>query len=101
MPMPKKIAVITGSSSGIGMLSAIELAKRGTLVVASMRDLGRRDRLDQAGIAAGVTPLLDVRRLDITEFASISAFVDGVIRDHGRIDVLVNNAGFAMAGFAE
>ena len=95
----EKIAVVTGSSSGIGLLTVVELAKAGFRVVASMRDLNRRGPLDQA--AAGVTDRLDVRRLDVTDSASIPAFVEGIVRDHGRIDVLVNNAGFAMAGFAE
>lgn len=99
--MLRKIALITGASSGIGLLTAVELAKSGFLVAAAIRDLGRRERLDQAAAAAGSTGNLDVRRLDITEFASISAFVDTVLRDYGRIDVLVNNAGFAVAGFAE
>ncbi|HEY1271165.1 MAG TPA: SDR family oxidoreductase [Terriglobales bacterium] len=99
--MPAKIAVITGASSGIGLLSSMELAKGGFHVVASMRDLGRRGRLDEAAIAAGLTASIDVRRLDVTEFASIPRFVEDVVRDFGRVDVLVNNAGFAMAGFAE
>jgi len=99
--MPEKIAVITGTSSGIGLLCAIELARKGFGVVASMRDLGRRDRLEEAASAAGVAPALDVRRLDVTEFDSIVPFIEDVVRDRGRIDVLVNNAGFAMAGFAE
>jgi len=99
--MADKIAVITGTSSGIGLLSAIELAGRGYRVVASMRDLGRRERLDQASEKAGISRFLDIRRLDVTDFESIAPFVEAVVRDHGRIDVLVNNAGFAMAGFAE
>lgn len=99
--MSEKIAVITGTSSGIGLLTAVELAKGGFRVVASMRDLGRRDRLDQAASAAGVSSQLDVRRLNVAEFDTIPAFFEGVVRDYGRIDVLVNNAGFAVAGFAE
>jgi NAD(P)-dependent dehydrogenase (short-subunit alcohol dehydrogenase family) len=99
--MPEKIAVITGSSSGFGLLSAIELAKAGYKVVASMRDLGRRTRLDEAAAAAGVAAKIDVRRLDVTEIAAIPEFVESVVRDYGRIDALVNNAGFAVAGFAE
>jgi NAD(P)-dependent dehydrogenase (short-subunit alcohol dehydrogenase family) len=99
--MPDKIALITGSSSGFGLLTSIELAKAGFRVVATMRDLGRRERLDQAAAAAGVTAQLDIRALDVTNFNSLPAFVDGVVRDHGRLDVLVNNAGFAVAGFAE
>jgi NAD(P)-dependent dehydrogenase (short-subunit alcohol dehydrogenase family) len=99
--MSDKIAVITGSSSGFGLLTAVELAKAGFRVVASMRDLGRRGRLDEAGAAAGVSANIDVRRLDVTEFSTIPRFVDAVVRDCGRMDVLVNNAGFAVAGFAE
>ena len=99
--MAEKIAVITGTSSGIGLLSAVELARKGFRVLASMRDLGRRDRLDDAARAAGVAERLDVRRLDITDFASMPPFVESVVRDHARIDVLLNNAGFPVAGFAE
>jgi len=99
--MTDKIALVTGSSSGIGLLTTIELAKNGFKVVASMRDLGRRERLDQAAAGAGVTVLTDVRQLDVTQFDSIPGFVAGVVRDYGRLDVLVNNAGFAVAGFAE
>lgn len=99
--MPGKIAVITGTSSGIGLLTSIELAKAGFRVVATMRDLGRRARLDQAVGAAGVGAAVDVRELDVTKFETMPAFVESVLRDYGRIDVLVNNAGFPVAGFAE
>ena len=99
--MTDKIAIVTGSSSGIGMLTAIELAKSGFKVVASMRDLGRRARLDEAAAAAEISGQLDIRRLDVTDFNAIPAFVEQAARDYGRIDVLVNNAGFAVAGFAE
>ena len=104
--MPEKIALVTGASSGFGLLTSIELAKSGFRVVATMRDLGRRARLDQAIAAAeigakGVAANIDVRALDVTKFDTIQPFVDGVVLDHGRLDVLVNNAGFAVAGFAE
>ena len=99
--MADKIAVITGSSSGFGLLTSVELAKAGFQVVASMRNLGRRGELDQAAKAAGVPHKIDVRALDVTVFEAIPAFVDGVVRDYGRVDVLVNNAGFAVGGFAE
>jgi len=99
--MPEKVAVITGSSSGFGLLAAVELAQAGFRVVASMRDPQRRGRLDEAAARAGVAPRIDVRRLDVTEFDSMPAFVESVLRDFGRIDALINNAGFAVAGFAE
>jgi len=99
--MADKVAVITGSSSGFGLLTAIELAKAEFRVVASMRDLGRRQKLDQAAAAAGVAARIDVRALDVTDFDAIPAFVDQILRDYGSVDVLINNAGFAVAGFAE
>lgn len=99
--MTEKIAVMTGSSSGFGLLTTVELARAGFRVVASMRDLGRREKLDQVAAAAGVGAKIEVRQLDVTRFDTISAFVEGVVRDYGRIDLLVNNAGFAVAGFAE
>ena len=97
----QKVAVITGSSSGIGLLTAIEFAQNGYLVVATMRDLGRAAKLEEAAQAAGVREKLDLRRLDVTEFDSIAEVVNAIVRDHGRIDVLVNNAGFSVSGFAE
>ncbi len=99
--MPEKVALVTGSSSGIGLLTAVELARAGFRVVASMRDLGRRQRLDEAAAAAGGAKRIEVRRLDITEFDRIAEFIAQLDRDYGRLDALVNHAGFAMAGFAE
>jgi NAD(P)-dependent dehydrogenase (short-subunit alcohol dehydrogenase family) len=99
--MPEKIAVLTGSSSGFGLLTSVELAKAGFRVIATMRDVSRRERLEKAAAAAGVSDKIDVRALDVTNFDAMPDFVDGVVRDYGRIDVLVNNAGFAVAGFAE
>ncbi|MGZ4815287.1 MAG: SDR family oxidoreductase [Terriglobales bacterium] len=96
-----KVAVITGSSSGFGLLTAVELASRGYRVVATMRDLSRRTKLDEAAAAARVSDRIDVRCLDIAKAETIAAAIEGIARDYSRIDVLVNNAGFAMAGFAE
>ena len=99
--MPDKIALVTGSSSGFGLLTSVELAKTGYRVIATMRDLGRRAKLDQTAADAGVADKLDVRALDVTNFSEIASVVDTVVSQYVRIDVLVNNAGFAVAGFAE
>jgi NAD(P)-dependent dehydrogenase (short-subunit alcohol dehydrogenase family) len=99
--MSEKLVLITGSSGGFGLLTSVEFAKAGFRVVATMRDLGRRQRLDDAASAAGVTGKIDVRALDVTDFKAITTVVDTVARDYGRIDVLINNAGFPVAGFAE
>jgi NAD(P)-dependent dehydrogenase (short-subunit alcohol dehydrogenase family) len=66
-----------------------------------MRDLSRRGALDQAASAQNLASRIDVRQLDVTHFDTLPAFTENVIRDYGRIDVLINNAGFAVAGFAE
>jgi NAD(P)-dependent dehydrogenase (short-subunit alcohol dehydrogenase family) len=97
----EKVALITGSSSGIGLLTAVTLARRGYRVVATMRDLNRRALLDETAQRARVNDRLVVRALNVTDFDSIPAIVNEVLRDHRGIDVLVNNAGFAFAGFAE
>ena len=99
--MANEIVLITGSSSGFGLLTSIELTKAGYHVVATMRDLSRRAKLDQSAAAAGVTDEIDIRALEVTHGRDIATVVDTVARDYGRIDVLVNNAGFAVAGFAE
>jgi NAD(P)-dependent dehydrogenase (short-subunit alcohol dehydrogenase family) len=99
--MPDKIALITGCSNGFGLLTSVEMAKAGYRVVATMRDLTRRAKLDQAAESAHAADKIDVRALDVTHFPEIGPFVDTLVLDYGRIDVLVNNAGFALAGFAE
>lgn len=97
--MSDKVALITGCSSGFGLLTSIEMAKAGFRVVATMRDLSRRGPLEQGANSAGIT--LDIRELDVTKFETLPAFVDEIIRSYGTIDVLINNAGFAVGGFAE
>ncbi|MDF8263899.1 SDR family oxidoreductase [Luteipulveratus flavus] len=93
------VAVVTGTSSGMGLHTAVALARRGLTVVATMRDPGRADRLRAAADEAGVT--LDVRALDVTDHAAATACIQQVRADHGQIDVLVNNAGRGMVGTAE
>ena len=98
-----KVAVVTGSSSGFGLLTVIELIKAGFFVVATMRQLDRRTRLDEALVRTGkdLSSRVDARQLDVTDFERIPAVMADIARTHGRIDVLVNNAGFAVGGFAE
>src|SRR5262249_35465577 len=94
-----KSVLITGCSSGFGMLTAVTLAKNGFQVFATMRNLGKRERLAAATAAAGAKA--EVIALDVTDPASIRAPVDAVVGRAGRIDALVNNAGFGLGGFAE
>ncbi|KRF44299.1 short-chain dehydrogenase [Terrabacter sp. Soil811] len=93
------VALVTGTSSGMGLHTAVELARRGLVVVATMRDTSRAAALTDAAVEAGVE--LDVRALDVTDHDAARTCVEGVLADHGRIDVLVNNAGRGAVATAE
>ncbi|HPT94375.1 MAG TPA: SDR family oxidoreductase [Microbacteriaceae bacterium] len=93
------VALITGTSSGMGMHAAVHLAQRGLRVVATMRDPRGADRLHAAAEAAGVT--LDVRALDVVDHAASAELVAAIVAEYGSIDVLVNNAGRGMVASAE
>jgi NAD(P)-dependent dehydrogenase (short-subunit alcohol dehydrogenase family) len=94
-----KIAVVTGASSGIGLASAVALAHAGFTVVAAARDPGRIS----AALAALPTPrpVLHLQRLDVTQDDSVSACVAAVLQAHGRLDLLLNNAGCGFVGTLE
>lgn len=91
-----RIAVVTGATSGLGLITARELARAGARVVATARD---QDKGESARtlIAAEVDGAdLDVRILDLASLASVREFAAEVAADHGRVDLLVNNAGVMM-----
>jgi len=98
--MIKKIAVVTGASSGFGMLTALELAKNRFEVIATMRDKKRSTTLLREAKSSGITNRITIHELDVTSAESVNQFKDLVGRV-GQVDVLVNNAGFAGAGFVE
>lgn len=96
-----KIALVTGASSGFGLLFTIALARDGWTVVAAMRALDRQTRLMDAATQAGVSERIDCHLLDVTEPSQVEETAGYVAKRYGRLDLLVNNAGFAMAGFIE
>jgi NAD(P)-dependent dehydrogenase (short-subunit alcohol dehydrogenase family) len=98
-PQSPKVVLITGTSSGIGLAAAVAAAKAGWTTVATLRDPSRSDALRKAAAEAGVE--LDIRRLDVTDEASITSAIDGVLADHGRLDAVVNNAGAGHLGTLE
>lgn len=93
------VALVTGCSSGFGLLTAVELARRHFRVFATMRDPGKRAALDSAARAAGVS--LTVLPLDVTRPESVRAAVAEALAAAGRLDLLVSNAGFGLGGFVE
>lgn len=86
-----KVVAITGASSGIGEATARLLASRGATVVLGAR---RTERLEQiAGDIRAAGGTAEFRALDVTDRSDVQAFVDFAASRHGRLDVLVNNAG--------
>lgn len=101
---PKKgrpVAFITGTSSGFGMLASVALAKAGYAVAAAMRDPVKQARLQEAAMQAGVWEHIEVVKLDVTETNTVESVVEDVWQRFGRIDLLINNAGYAAGGFVE
>lgn len=90
-----KVILVTGTSTGLGISIAVEAARAGHIVYATMRNLDKRAALDDAAEAAGVT--LNVLQLDVQDATSVSAAVAQVLSEQGRIDTLVNNAGQGFA----
>ena len=94
-----QIALVTGTSSGMGLHTAVGLAGRGMTVVATLRDPSRADALRAAADAAGVR--LDVKALDVTDHDGAARCVDEVLHTYGRLDILINNAGRGAVGSLE
>ncbi len=93
------ITLITGTSSGIGLATSVALAKAGHTVIATMRNTGKSGPLEDAAAAAGVQ--VHIAPLDVTDPEAILATVVAVIAEHGRLDVLINNAGAPYVGTLE
>jgi NAD(P)-dependent dehydrogenase (short-subunit alcohol dehydrogenase family) len=95
-PMPEnshKTVLITGASSGIGEATALHLAELGYTVYAGARRLERMSDLVDRGIRT--------KTVDVIDDASMTTLVEAIIAETGRIDVLVNNAGYGLYGALE
>ncbi|MBJ7984077.1 SDR family oxidoreductase [Bacillus cereus] len=99
-PMNKKIAVITGASSGFGLLTTLELAKKDYLVIATMRNLEKQVDLISQATKLNLQQNIKVQQLDVTDQSSIHNF-QLFLKDMNRVDLLINNAGYATGGFVE
>lgn len=95
----KKVILITGCSSGIGLATSVYLAQQGFQVVATMRDLSKKAALESALASAQVKA--ELQSLDVTDVHSIEACLKAVQQKFGRLDAVVNNAGFTIDGFFE
>ncbi|MDQ1910428.1 SDR family oxidoreductase [Paenibacillus sp. GD4] len=97
----KPFAVVTGASSGFGLLITLALAKDGYRVAAVLRDLSRGDALRESLQKEGLSGEADLLEADVTDEAAVRRVIQETIGRYGRIDLLVNNAGFALGGFVE
>ncbi|PFB32146.1 short-chain dehydrogenase [Bacillus cereus] len=98
--MNKKIAIITGASSGFGLLTTLELAKKDYFVIATMRNLEKQIDLISQATKLDLQQNIKVRQLDVTDQGSIHNF-QLFLNEINRIDILINNAGYANGGFIE
>lgn len=89
----KKVVLITGASSGIGYDTAIELKERGFIVYGAARRLDRLNKLKEKDI--------NIIELDVTKEESMSSCVSTIIEREGKIDILINNAGYGSYGEIE
>ncbi|XXX80597.1 SDR family NAD(P)-dependent oxidoreductase [Sorangium sp. So ce134] len=99
----KRVALVTGASSGIGRSAAETLARNGYVVFAGMRDPDGKNRAARdeiAGLSAAGVPIEAVA-LDVTDDASVAAAVATAIEKTGKIDVALNNAGSSVIGLVE
>ena len=95
----EKVAVVTGSSSGIGFETSLALAREGYFTYATMRDVKKADKIQK--IADEESLSLKVIELDVDNEESAENAINTIIQEKGRIDVLVNNAGWGIWGTGE
>lgn len=96
-----KIALVTGANGGFGLLTCIELIQSGFHVVATMRNIENRKDLAAQVEQLGLSERLTVLQMDVTKIAEIEKAKGIVGEKFGKLDILINNAGFCQGGFIE
>ena len=89
-----KVAAITGAASGMGRTLAVELARRGCHLALS--DVNETELVKTAELAGQHGVKVTITRLDVADKAAVYAWVDQVVRDHGKVNLIFNNAGVAL-----
>ena len=99
MTSNQKVAVVTGTSSGVGHETSLALARSGFRTYATMRNLNKSENIKSVATKENLP--IHINQLDVTDDISIKNAVQAILSEVGRIDVLVNNAGYALNGAFE
>lgn len=99
MTSQEKVAVVTGSSSGIGLETSYLLARDGFHTFATMRNVDKGEEINT--IASRETLPVKIIQLDVTDDICVKNAIQKILSEAGRIDVLVNNAGYGLGGAFE
>jgi NAD(P)-dependent dehydrogenase (short-subunit alcohol dehydrogenase family) len=94
-----RVAAITGAGSGIGRALALNLAKRGTHLALS--DINEVGLAETVGLCEGFGVKVTSQKLDVADRAAVYAWADAVVADHGKVNLIFNNAGVAVAATVE
>jgi NAD(P)-dependent dehydrogenase (short-subunit alcohol dehydrogenase family) len=95
----KKVAIVTGSSTGIGLETSLALARKGFLTCATMRDLQKADEIKNIGQKENIP--IKVFEMNVDDDDSVNTIITKIVNEYGQIDVLVNNAGYGLFGAME
>jgi NAD(P)-dependent dehydrogenase (short-subunit alcohol dehydrogenase family) len=95
----QKVALVTGSSSGIGLETSLLLARNGFQTFATMRNIDKGNEI--RAIAAREELHVKIVQLDVTDDISVKSAIEKILSESGRIDVLINNAGYGLGGAFE
>jgi NAD(P)-dependent dehydrogenase (short-subunit alcohol dehydrogenase family) len=94
-----KVAVVTGSSTGIGYETSLILARNGFLTYATMRNLNKSENIKSVATKENLP--IRIKQLDVTDDVSVTNAIQTISSDAGQIDILVNNAGYGLNGAFE